>query len=293
MMDNKERMFTIPWVEKNLGFTRKTLYNYRDVGYIELIKDPDSSDDNRQSFLISEENLLRVWIIKILVSWRFSHKEINHTIERLNNESDYSFIQDALGSKIKALEEEKRQIEIVLGAAKCAKLFGYIPIPEKIEAINFYYCLSNLLNNFTVNNSDSLSFEYDRLQALDENQVDNSPDNLDENLMSEISDVFGEDFDFRVFFEMRLILQKLAAMSDRDVSNPEVQNLIAKLHLIFAEKLFPEYSSTMTRRRFVDKLKLMFSSDSDEAKMSRISYGKKGSEFIALALEWYAYQESL
>ena len=118
--------YKVKWVEDNLGVTRKALRVFEEAGLM-----PENK--NRQYRNYNEDDLDRIWMIRVLQGMGYSIKEI------VNMVSDDEFDFDvSISQKIVQLEEKKAELERHLGYAKTIKFTGRFPLrPKKMGDIKF------------------------------------------------------------------------------------------------------------------------------------------------------------
>lgn len=112
--------YKVKWVEENLGITRKTLRVFEDHGLM-----PKNEEGQYRDY--SEEDINRIWSIRVLQGIGYSLKEIADMKEDENCD-----FMDSLEEKIKELEDEMKKLEQHLGYAKTIKLTGRFPHHPKV-----------------------------------------------------------------------------------------------------------------------------------------------------------------
>lgn len=92
--------YRVRWIEDNLGITRKTLQKYEEAGLI-----PDNKKGKHKEY--SEEDVRRIWMIRVLQGIGYSMKEILDLAE-----SDDASIDYTIGEKIERLENIKKKLDM-------------------------------------------------------------------------------------------------------------------------------------------------------------------------------------
>ena len=137
--------YQVKWVEENLGVSRKALRNFERMGLMKPNEDRKYRD-------YSDEDIERIWTIRLLQGIGYSLKEIVNMSE--NEEFDFD---KSLSKKIEELEEKKAEIEKSLGYAKYIKFSGRIPYgPKELGSITAEEFHHKALNEWNVNNDEEI-----------------------------------------------------------------------------------------------------------------------------------------
>ena len=130
--------YQVKWIEDNLGITRKALRLYEEKG---LISRGESL--YRQ---YSEEDLERLWAIKLLQGMGYTLREIS-TIAVAGDDFDY---QRSIEEKVTQLESKLREDERLLNYAKYIRMTGELPaMPKKMGDIRFDEFYEKSLDEWT------------------------------------------------------------------------------------------------------------------------------------------------
>lgn len=118
--------YKVKWVEDNLGVTRKALRVFEKAGLM-------SENKGRQYRDYDDDDIDRIWMIRVLQGMGYSIKEI---VEMF---SDEEFDFDAsISQKVVQLEERMVEMERQLGYAKTIKLTGRFPSrPKRMGDVKF------------------------------------------------------------------------------------------------------------------------------------------------------------
>lgn len=117
--------YSVKWVEKNMGITRRTLRYYEEKGLL-------PENQNREYRNYSEEDLKRIWLIKTFLSIGFTTTELKN----INDDSEDLFY-DMMSKKIKELEKDMKEKQVILDLARTMKISGRIPDVKNIGTILF------------------------------------------------------------------------------------------------------------------------------------------------------------
>ena len=117
--------YSVKWVADNLGITRDMLRYYEKEKLL-------PANENRHYRNYSDEDIERIWGIKLLIGIGFTAKEIY----ALMNMPDFDF-DTAIAKKVKELERKHEEDVIYLEFAKSIKFLGRIPTTSKIGSVKF------------------------------------------------------------------------------------------------------------------------------------------------------------
>lgn len=127
--------YSVKWVVENLGITRDMLRYYEKE---KLLPANESRNPTNKYRDYSDEDIERIWGIKLLIGIGFTAKEIN----ALMNDPDFDF-DTAITKKVAELERKHDESLINLEYAKSIKLLGRVPIVK--EAYKWRKIKKNLL----------------------------------------------------------------------------------------------------------------------------------------------------
>ena len=262
--------YQVKWVEENLGVTRKALRNFERLGLM-------PPNEGRAYRDYSDEDIDRIWAIRLLQGMGYSLKEIVDISKDENFDFDTSIVK-----KIEELEEKKSMVEKHLGYAQNIKLTGRFPSrPKVMGSVTFGDFYEKSLNEWNVNSDPEIK-KYKELADL----ILNTPED-------ELEDTdIGRLFDFLQnlqelltntdqFMLEKAIPTEIIKRKDKGAANDEIQLLVKILYESRLDSI-PELGN-MTLNQFV-----RFESSSyisgDVARMKEKEYGKEGCKFIADAI---------
>ncbi|HHU17275.1 MAG TPA: MerR family transcriptional regulator [Clostridiales bacterium] len=274
--------YTVNWVEKNMGVTRKTLRIYEEKGLMDksAIQNPDNKYRE-----YSDEDIERIWCYRLLQGVGYSLNEIVEMTQNVN----YDF-QASLSEKIKDLERKRFEIEQYIGFAKSLKLTGTFPLPKKMGSIRFEEFMKYARENMNVDADPQMSM----LHSLVETTLNKTDSDLTEADLEQIETfISNADADLTDGFIIGEYYTQLAERKKLDVSNTGVQALVNSIYMYYCENLFTEESiERMTPQKFARYIVQIFTSGDISILYERI-YGKDGCKFIAEALACFGGYSSV
>lgn len=260
--------YQVKWVEDNLGVTRKALRCFEEVGLMPKNK-------NRRYRDYDEEDINRIWGIRLLQGIGYTLKEIAFMIEK----EDFDF-EHSLAEKIVELEKEKSKIEKHLGYAKAIKLTGRMPTrPKEMGKITCEEFNNKSLNEWNVNNDPRIN-EY--LQLVEELST-KTPEELEETelgKMVKLLENFSER-EMRIYMTEKIFLDLLIEKKRLGSKNEEIQLIVKFLyenHISAIEDL-----KNLTRQQF-SRIYSTYFKYGDIAKQHIKEYGQENCDFIADAI---------
>lgn len=262
------------WIKKNMGITRKTLLVYEEKGLITPARNP-----NNEYREYSEEDLQRIWMIKMLRELRYSMAEI---IE-MGGKEDFT-IRDSIEKKLEELEKQKTKIEQLIGLAKMIKLTGRIPNikPEKMGSMKFEEFLKFSFENWNINEDQ----EAERWALVSENILHKAMDDWTEEDIK-MMETAMEGIDVEAVLKLKSYCDLLGKMKDLGVSHQQVQGMVHVIYHYYCEHFFDERCGNITPQRFADFIGNSFL-DGAAGMMNENIFGKDICEFIAEAIEYFS-----
>lgn len=263
--------YSVDWVKKNMGITRKALLVYEKKKLLNPAKNP-----NNKYREYCDEDLERIWGIKMLVELGYSIKEIID----IDNSQDFDFIK-SMEEKIKMLDKKKDRLAQLIGYAKAIKITGRIPIPLKMGSMKFEDFINFTHERWNIN-SDS---QIEMLQQLTEKSLKRPEDEWTEEELNHLIDSTGV-LERDIIFKLNDLYNELAKCKNLEIFHPEVQTIVKVLYDYFCKHIFREHSDVFTPQKFADYIGNSFI-DGDIALMNERNYGKETCKFIAKALEYF------
>lgn len=263
--------YTVNWVEKNLGVTRKALRIYEEKGLMD--KKTFQNPDNKYREY-SDEDIERIWCIRLLQGVGYS---LNDIVEMTQN-ADFDF-QASLSEKVIDLERKKTEIEQYIGFAKALKLTGSFPYPKEMGSIRFEDFIKHAREYWNVNADPQMA----AMQNLVDTILNKTESKLTEADLQQVEMAFG-GFDTDAILTLHAYYNDLVERKELGVSHPVVQTLVNLIYKYCCKHFFPaELIEGMTPQKFARYMVRSFTVG-DIALLQEKNYGKDGCEFIAEAL---------
>ena len=267
--------YSVKWVTENLGITRDMLRYYEKE---HLLPDKGMRNPTNKYRDYSEEDIERIWGIKLLIGVGFTAKEIYS----LMNDTEYDF-DTAIAQKVIELQQKHDENLIYLEFAKSIKFMGRVPTMSQIGSMRFDEFLEYANENWNFYD-DPRSAPFMQLSdsLISKEPSDWSPDEL-ERLM----DMFGDTESMMYTFALHGYYQVISDMRELEYSSETVQRVVALLHRYLVDhNTEPELDGKITPQ-FVAKYTAPFFLEGDVATLHERNYGKDGCLFIAQALAFY------
>ena len=268
--------YSVKWVGDNLGITRDMLRYYEKEKLLPVAETRNPSNKYRD---YSEEDIKRIWGIKLLIGIGFSVKEIR----AFDNEPEFSFY-DAISEKVKQLEKKYDEIQLYLQFAKTIKLTGRIPNTTQIGNMKFDDFIEYARRNWNAF-GDLLGEKYMTMADAFLRETTGEWQEADlHRIMELFSDIEPEQIACAQTLSgyYRVIVDMMPLGYDNDA----VQNVVKCLYAYTLSSIEPQYREKLTPPYFADHTCSNFI-ESDLAKMNEHNYGKDGCIFIAKALAYF------
>ena len=265
--------YKVKWVEENLGVTRKALRIFEREGLM-----PQNKNGQYRDY--SEEDIERIWFIRVMQGMGYSLKEIANIALNVHEEN-WDF-QDSITQKIVELERKKADIERHLGYAKTIKLTGRFPSrPKEIGTIRFENFYEKALEGWNINN-DPRTEHLSELTDLILNQPTENWKNSDlDSLFGFLDSLKLTEMNPDIILSETILPKAILKRKNLGTAHPEIQLLIK---LIYENQLqiAPELQE-MTPPQFARYQSSAYR-DGDIAKIKEKEYGKENCKFIADAI---------
>lgn len=269
--------YSVKWVAENLGITRDMLRYYEKK---KLLSANGSRNPTNKYRDYSDEDIERIWIIKLLIGIGFTAKEIYAFM----NDSDFDF-DAVIAKKVEELERQHDENIIYLEFAKSIKFLGRVPTMSKIGSVKFDDFLEYAHENWNFyDDPRSAAFMQTVDTLISKPTQEWRPDDV-----KRIFEMF-ENFDVEEMMQVCALhgyYQVIADMRDIGYSSDTVQRVVRLLHeYLVAHNTEPELDGKITPQ-FVAKYTAPVFLGGDIALLHERSYGKEGCLFIAQALAYY------
>ena len=265
--------YSVKWVAENLGVTRDMLRYYEKE---ELL--PSNPDSRYRNY--SDEDIERIWGIKLLIGIGFTAKEIYALI----NDSSFDF-EAAIAQKVATLEQKHDETLINLKFAKSIKMLGRIPTVSKIGSMKFNDFLEYARANWNFyDDPRSAPFMQTADTLISKTPQEWSPDDM-ERVLEMFKNLGGEKM--MHLYALHGYYQIISDMRDLDYRCDTVQRVVRLLYKYLVEhNTEPELEGKITPR-LIAKYTAPSFLGGDIALQLEHNYGKEGCQFIAQALAYY------
>ena len=256
--------YGVKWVEDNLGISRKALRCFE-------AKRLMPENKNKKSRDYSDEDIDRIWVIRLFQGMGYSLDEIRQMFES----EDFDF-EGSLENKICELKKRKEEVEKHLGYAETIKLTGRFPVRPKKGAASFTDFQENAYNEWNVN-SDPLVKRYKEVADLYLNKTLDEWKDTDIGKMLSLFEDISNQLSTDYLMIERIIPFQILKRKENEPSDPEIQLLV---------KIWYENRKSLcdlTVDQFV-RLESMAYVVGDIARLKERDYGKEGCIFIANAI---------
>lgn len=269
--------YSVKWVFENLGITRDMLRYYEKE---KLLPANESRNPTNKYRDYSDEDIERIWGIKLLIGIGFTAKEIN----ALMNDPDFDF-DTAITKKVEELERKHDESLINLEYAKSIKLLGRVPTTSKIGSMKFNDFLEYAHENWNFyDDPRSAPFMQMADTLISKAPQEWSPDDVERILeMFDNLDAEGTMHAYALLGYYHVI----SDMQDLGYDSDTVQRVVKLLHeFLVSHNTDPELDGKITPQ-FIAKYIASFFLGGDIAILYERNYGKAGCLFIAQALAYY------
>lgn len=266
--------YSVKWVVENLGITRDMLRYYEKE---KLLPANESRNPTNKYRDYSDEDIERIWGIKLLIGIGFTAKEIY----ALMNDPDFDF-DTAIAQKVAELERKHDENLIYLEFAKSIKFLGRVPTTSKVGSVKFDDFLEYAHENWNFYD-DPRSAPF--MQMAD-TLISKAPQEWSPDDVERILEMF-ENFDSEGMmhtYALHGYYQVISDMKDLGYDSDTVQRVVKLLHeYLVGHNTEPELDGKITPQ-FIAKYTAPFFLGGDIAIQHERNYGKEGCLFIAQAL---------
>lgn len=258
--------YTVMQACQKLGVTRRMLRFIEEKG---LMDKKSYENKNNRYREYDEDDLDRIWVIKLLQGMGFSFDEI---VEMTKN-PDFDWF-GALADKIESMEEEKKVVEKRIGYAKAMKLLGIIPYgPKEKGSMTIREYLEKSMSTLNTETDPEMKVMYDYIEQEKKEQEERG---------QAILGMVDPKQIIKVNYYYINIVEKM----ELGYSHPEIQEMVKKIYeimrAIFLEKLEDEVSP----KRFARNAMSQFFG-ADIAYHNNQMFGERGCEFLANAIAYF------
>lgn len=265
--------YSVKWITENLGITRDMLRYYEK----EKLLSPNPYQKNRA---YSEEDIEKIWGIKLLIGIKFTAKEIY----ALMHDPKFDF-NTAIAQKVTQLEHEYDKALINLEFAKSIKLMGRIPTSHKLDWVKFDDFLDYAHENWNFYD-DPRSAPFMKAADMLLSKTPQEWDPADADHLLEIFKSLGIE-DLNHTYTLHGYCQVISDMRDLNYDSDTVQRVVHLLHKYLVEHNDDRDFDGKITPQFIAKYIAPFFLSGDIALLHEHNYGKDGCLFIAQALAHY------
>lgn len=264
------------WIEENLGIKRSTLRVYERNGLIRANK-----DSSWRTY--SEEEIDRIWMIKVLAGVGFSHKEIRRALS--GQEFD---VRKGIEDRMQSLERKKDELERNIRYLEIIRRTGSMPLWPKqgLQKVDEFQAMAQAEY---IDHAEEVWDEYDeRLPELVNKAL--SRLGIEEVLnliVDEHSVLFSEGNQVENSIAYDVLRKRIAAKCGViPYDDKRVQVLVEELHEVVSSAW--NYGDNMDKDLFAHHLCRAHMGFGDVAEISRRVFGEATCEYIANAIAVFA-----
>lgn len=265
--------YSVKWVDEHLGITRDMLRYYEKEKLLPVAETRNPTNKYRD---YSEEDIERIWGIKLLIGIGFSVKEIRE----FGSNPDFSFYEVVTG-KVEQLEKRRDEILTYLGFAKTIQMTGRVPNATRVGSMKFDDFIEHSRQNWNAFNDPQGRRFMDAADTI----LDNPSEEWDASDVKCIMDIYGDIAPEEMVYIQTIggYYRVIVDMKPLGYSCDTVQAVVKYLYEYMLTYIEPEFKEKFTPLYFADRQVSSFI-DSGFAAMNERNYGKDGCLFIAQAI---------
>lgn len=265
--------YSVKWVDEHLGITRDMLRYYEKEKLLPVAETRNPTNKYRD---YSEEDIERIWGIKLLIGIGFSVKEIRE----FGSNPDFSFYEVMTG-KVEQLKKRRDEILTYLGFAKTIQMTGRVPNATRVGSMKFDDFIEHSRQNWNAFNDPQGRRFMDAADTI----FDKPSEEWDASDVKCIMDIYGDIAPEEMVYIQTIggYYRVIADMKPLGYSCDAVQTVVKSLYEYMLTYIEPEFKEKFTPLYFADRQVSSFI-DSGFAAMNERNYGKDGCLFIAQAI---------
>lgn len=268
----------IKWIEENLGISRESVRHYKDKGL--FIK---CQDVGANCYEYSDEEIQRIWCIKLLLAIGYSTDEVKEILET----PEFDFY-DSISVNIEKLENMKQDLEQYIQFAETIKTTGRMPDVEKLGSTKFRDFINSAGGSWNLCSDSKMAKTADIVKKMAEGKEHMVAEELLEN------DAIWSNEEVIVAVNVGAYYRLLIELSNNDYKSETVQAVVKLLYKFLSENTeLTQYKEKFTPRKFADHFAVTFVPGSDIAKLNLKEFGTEPSLFIANAIAYFGGYDSV
>lgn len=269
--------YSAKWMRDNLGVTRDMIRYYEKEELIPIRSSRNPANNYRD---YSDEDIERIWCIKLLIGIGFSVKEI----KQLMTDPSYDF-DTAIARKVVELEKKHDEALIYLEFAKSIKITGRVPTVTQLGSMTFDAFLTYAREHWNFfDDPRSAPFMKAADLLIDKPAREWSPDDVER--IYNLAESFDTESMMKTY-ALHGYYQVLSDMREMDFRSETVQRVVRLLHeYLVSSNTEPELDGKITPELVARYTAPSFICGDTSILYERI-YGNEGCRFIAQALAFY------
>lgn len=268
----------IKWIEENLGISRESVRHYKDKGL--FIK---CQDVGANCYEYSDEEIQRIWCIKLLLAIGYSTDEVKKILET----PEFDFY-DSISANIEKLENMKQDLEKYIQFAETIKTTGRMPDVEKLVSTKFRDFINSTGGSWNLYSDSKMAKTADIVKKMAEGKEHMVAEELMEN------DAIWSNEEVIVAVNVGAYYRLLIELSNNNYKSETVQAVVKLLYKFISENTeLTQYKEKFTPRKFADHFAMTFVPGSDIAKLNLKEFGTEPSLFIANAIAYFGGYDSV
>ncbi len=282
------------WIEKNMGISRKTLISYERKGFIK----PTRNSNNGKYREYSEEDLEKIWQIKTYVRLGYTWKEIEEMLDNPKFDQRASIIK-----KIEELEEQRRELDKMIGYAKYIKKMGIFPGVEEMGSMGFEEFIEEASESLNVDTNPKFAKLFQAQEQLatepmGQEEVERIRGGLGYFFSKPMDEWEKEDVGLaaevaRNMAGCVLCFDRMASLFDNDAPfHPTVQAWVEELYCYFSRGAKAMIGKQIPRKWFAGHIPFFFK-DGDLTEPVIEMYGEEKRRFLFMAIFYFGYHDEI
>lgn len=277
--------YAVKWVEDNLGITRKALRYYESKGLMPTDESRNPENNYRE---YNDDDIERIWSIKILQGIGYSVNEIRELIE--NPDADF---YSSISEKVEELERKRDEIIQYIEFAKSIKLTGRVPTTKQVGSIRYEDFIKYAHKNWNFYDGPKAAPLLDTLEEVLHPAEQEWSDTAVEKLKG-LAEILSDYQETQRTCTINAYYRIIADMYHLDYRSDTVQTVVQLLYSFLSEQdAVKEIGNKFNPHFFAKYTAPFFLEGSDISRMNEVNYGKEGCRFIAETIAYFGGFEAL